>query len=98
MRKDPGEHVDLALEFPEVVEKLWRQLNTTILTQRDCNGWSYQGGHGQIPGPIQPDGVTTSCSPSSLLGTCNETCANKKWETYGQIRDKGPMCGVPGCV
>ena len=58
-------------------------------------GWSYHNTPGAIPGPLQPDN-TTSCSPPELIGTCNKSCANAKWEAYGS--SDGPICGVPGCT
>lgn len=94
LRSDPGEHHDLAADNVQLVHELWKTLNNTILTQRDCNGWSYKGTSAVIPGPVQPDG-TTSCSSPEKLGNCNKTCANNKWKSYGS--NKGPICGVPGC-
>ena len=96
LRNDPGEHVDLSKQFPTLVRTMWATLNETVLTQRDCQGWSYTS-HGEIPGPLQMDGVSRSCSPPLLIGTCNVTCATKKWATYGRIKDDGPICDVPGC-
>jgi len=84
VRSDPGEHVNIARDNPTIVQKLWAQLNQTILTQRDCSGWS---------GPIKGPGGT--CSPASLLGVCNTACAQAKWKAYGS--SDGPHCGVPGC-
>lgn len=96
IRADPGEHLNLADQHPDIVATLWAALNNTALTQRDCVGWSYNGVKGAaIPGPVQPDG-TTSCSPPELLGTCDAECAYSKWEAYGN--KDGPICGVPGCV
>ena len=92
---DPGEHVNVAKENADVVAELWAALNTTILGARDCQGWSYKGTPGKIPGPVQPDG-TTSCSPPELLGKCDTKCAQAKWKTFGN--DDGPICGVPGCT
>ena len=95
LRADPGEHVDLAGQFPGVVAHLWAVLNQTLGGARDCNGWSYKGvANASIPGPRQPDG-TTSCSPPELLGNCNAKCANAKWQAFGKA--DGPICGVPGC-
>merc|ERR1719253_424177 len=82
---DPGEHKNIAAENPDVVQRLWAKLNATILTQRDCNGWTYK----PIPGPAG------TCSPAKLIGKCNQQCANKKWAQYGS--SDGPTCGVPGC-
>jgi hypothetical protein len=85
IRSDPGEHTNIASANPSIVKKLWGQLNQTVLTQRDCNGWTYK----PIPGP----GGT--CSPAKLLGACNAQCAKAKWKQYGTT--DGPVCGVPGC-
>lgn len=85
IRADPGEHVNIAKKNPDIVQKLWAELNATILTQRDCNGWTYE----PIPGP------SGTCSPAKLLGKCDSTCAKKKWAKYGS--NDGPVCGVPGC-
>ena len=96
---DPGEHTDLSASEPELVRQLWAALNATILTQRDCNGWSYKGvPNASIPGPRQPDG-STSCSPPALLGHCDKACAAAHWQTFGDsgAHGKGPYCGVPGC-
>jgi hypothetical protein len=46
-----GEHKNLAAANPDIVATLWAALNQTILTTRDCVGWSYKGRpHGGIPG------------------------------------------------
>lgn len=95
VRADPGEHVDLSADLPDVVAKLWARLNASVGYQRDCNGWTYEGtAAAEIPGPRQPDG-STSCSPPERLGHCNETCADAKWAAYG--KPDGPICAVPGC-
>lgn len=96
LRDDPGEHRNVAKKNPDVVAELWTALNMTILTVRDCNGWSYgKGTPGTIPGP------GGSCSPAALLGHCDKKCAEKKWDAYGAGPGakslSGPMCGVPGC-
>ena len=97
LRADPAERHDVSAANADVVQRLWAALNATILTQRDCQGWSYKGvkapGAG-IPGPAQPGGGT-SCSPPALLGSCDTACAQKKWNAYGN--KGGPVCGVPGC-
>eukprot|EP00051_Salpingoeca_urceolata_P006709 m.88780 g.88780 ORF g.88780 m.88780 type:complete len:641 (-) comp14955_c0_seq1:114-2036(-) len=36
LRADPGEHVNIADDNPDIVQQLWEQLNMTILTSRDC--------------------------------------------------------------
>jgi hypothetical protein len=82
--EDPGEHNNIASQHEDIVTELWTALNRSILTQRDCNGWS-----GPIPGP------SGSCSPPELIGTCNKDCAHAKWLAYGN--KDGPICGVPGC-
>ena len=93
-----GEHKNLAASNPDVVAELYAALNQTILTLRDCNGWSYQGRpNGKIPGPLQPDN-TTSCSPPELIGHCDTKCAQAKWQKYGSHSGDGPHCDVPGCT
>ena len=95
VRADPAERHNLAAANPAVVAELWAALNKTMLTQRDCSGWSYKGKAGaDIPGPAQPGGGT-GCSPPELLGPCNTACAHKKWLPYGNA--DGPVCGVEGC-
>jgi len=96
LRADPGEHWDVSNKNLDMMQQLWAVLNSTILTQRDCNGWSYKGTGHSIPGPWQPDTKTTSCSPPELLGKCNPSCAFAKWQAYGKA--DGPQCGVPGCT
>ena len=96
LRADPAERHDVGAANPDVVQELWAALNQTILTQRDCNGWSYKGTAGTIPGPVQADGETTACSPPGLLGICNTACAKTHWQTYSSKSD-GPVCGVAGC-
>jgi hypothetical protein len=72
-------------------------LNQTILTQRDCNGWSYKGvPGGQIPGPLDPSTNTTGCSPPERLGNCDTECAHNHWKS-GYGNQDGPICDVPGC-
>jgi arylsulfatase A-like enzyme len=97
LRADPGEHVDVSQANKDVVAELTNQLNLIILTQRDCNGWTYKSADSSydIPGPLQPDG-TRSCSPSALLGYCDQGCANALWASYGKA--DGPICGVPNCT
>eukprot|EP01060_Flectonema_neradi_P016533 TRINITY_DN2315_c0_g1_i2.p1 TRINITY_DN2315_c0_g1~~TRINITY_DN2315_c0_g1_i2.p1 ORF type:complete len:535 (+),score=103.15 TRINITY_DN2315_c0_g1_i2:55-1659(+) len=85
LRGDSGEHVNLASSNMDLVNELWGKLNNTILTTRDCSGWT-----GPIPGP---DG---KCSPAALIGKCNKTCADQKWNSYGK-GSGGPLCDVPGC-
>jgi hypothetical protein len=109
VRKDPGERHDLSAQFPAIVEELWAALNATILTTRDCTGWTYKGTVGQIPGPTQPStdpeaNATTSCSPAQRKGPCNTACAKDYWEQNWQSGSHGagshgtpPQCGVPGC-
>ena len=96
LRADPGEHRDLGAARPDVVAALWTALNASLLTLRDCQGWSYEGvRNAGIPGPAQPGGGT-SCSPAALLGPCDQACAQNVWlKGYGN-RD-GPICNVPGC-
>ena len=95
LSSDSSETTDLSATHSETVMALWAQLNHTALTQRDCQGWSYKGTPGNIPGPTQPDG-STSCSPPELLGPCNNSCAANYWSTrYG--RSEGPTCDVPTC-
>ena len=95
LRADPEERHNVAAANPDVVQQLWSDLNNTILTLRDCNGWSYKGtAHGAIPGPAQPGGGT-ACSPPALLGPCNTKCAQTKWGKYGN--KDGPVCDVAGC-
>jgi hypothetical protein len=36
-------------------------------------------------------------SPANLMGPCDATCANAKWESFGGSSGHGPVCGVPGC-
>jgi hypothetical protein len=96
---DPGEHHDVAGDHPQLVAELWAALNQSALTQRDCQGWSYEGvPNASVPGPRQPDG-STSCSPPELLGRCDAACAGRHWDTFGDAGGKGsgPVCGVPGC-
>ena len=82
-----------------MVAELYAALNQTILTLRDCHGWSYKGRpNGRIPGPLQADNKTTSCSPPELLGYCDTKCAQAKWRTYGNYSSDGPHCDVPGCT
>ena len=94
LRADPGEHHNLAADNVDLVMKLWAQLNATVGTQRDCQGWTYPKPHA-IPGPRQPGGGT-SCSPPELIGNCTTACAQAKWRAFGS--SDGPICGVPGCV
>eukprot|EP01062_Namystynia_karyoxenos_P029744 TRINITY_DN222_c0_g1_i1.p1 TRINITY_DN222_c0_g1~~TRINITY_DN222_c0_g1_i1.p1 ORF type:complete len:641 (+),score=182.67 TRINITY_DN222_c0_g1_i1:72-1994(+) len=85
---DASERVNLAAQNPDIVARLWAALNATVLTQRDCSGWTYK----PIPGP------NGSCSPPELLGNCSaqsQACAKAKWQAYGN--KDGPICGVPGC-
>ena len=91
LRQDPGEHVNLAAQHPDIVQQLWLALNTTVMGQRDCSGHS-----GPIPGPTQQDGITTGCSPPSLLGSCDASCAAAHWTRISGKPD-GPVCGVLGC-
>eukprot|EP00041_Stephanoeca_diplocostata_P018292 m.382106 g.382106 ORF g.382106 m.382106 type:complete len:730 (-) comp20970_c1_seq32:2839-5028(-) len=73
LRADPGEHEDLSAGNIDVVHELWTMLNTSVLGQRDCSGWSYKGTNHGIPGPWQPDGTTRYCVSSdiSALAQCN---------------------------
>jgi arylsulfatase A-like enzyme len=98
IRKDPSERHNVAAQFPAIVEELWAALNATLLTQRDCSGWSYRSTPGGIPGPMQadPKGNTTGCSPPALLGVCARQCAGGVWSKFGD--GDGPICGVPGCT
>lgn len=95
LRADPGEHVDLASKYVDIVRNLWAKLNRSNAGARDCQGWSYEGTPGSIPGPLQPDN-STSCSPPQLIGTCNKSCAAEKWAAMGN--PDGPICDVPGCT
>ena len=111
LRKDPGERHDLSAQFPAIVHELWAALNATILTTRDCTGWTYKSTMGKIPGPTQPadpedpkGATTTSCSPAALKGACDAACAKAYWEGHWQSSSHGsgsngspPQCGVPGC-
>jgi len=85
---DPGEHTNIAAQNGGLVRDLWARLNASVLTMRDCSGWS-----GPVPGP---DG---SCSPAKLLGHCDEGCANGYWQGRfgGPAKDQGPICDVPTC-
>eukprot|EP01065_Artemidia_motanka_P043016 TRINITY_DN5886_c0_g1_i2.p1 TRINITY_DN5886_c0_g1~~TRINITY_DN5886_c0_g1_i2.p1 ORF type:complete len:352 (+),score=108.59 TRINITY_DN5886_c0_g1_i2:90-1145(+) len=88
VHSDPSERKNIAASNTALVQQLWAALNATVLTQRDCQGWTYR----PIPGP---DGT---CSPAALLGDCSDSatkCAKAKWESYGG--SDGPQCGVPGC-
>ena len=85
VRADEGEHNNIAMENMELVNELWAKLNHTVLTTRDCSGWT-----GPIPGP------GGRCSPPALVGKCDKTCADKKWRSYGK-GSGGPHCDVPGC-
>lgn len=68
------------------VELLWRALNLTVLTSRDCSAKGDSKGSEGIGG----------CSPAELLGNCDAECAGAYWQThYGH--NLGPICGVPGC-
>ena len=95
VRADPAERHNVAAANPDVVAELWAALNATILTTRDCNGWSYKGTAGAIPGPVQADGKTTACSPPGLIGDCNTDCAKAHWNAFGN--NDGPVCDVQGC-
>lgn len=107
---DPAEKTDLSAAHPGLVRQLWAALNASLLTMRDCSGWSYEGTSGAaIPGPRQPDG-SASCSPPALLGACNASCARAYWEegwaadgTCGSAQSASgefswPHCGVSGCA
>jgi len=86
---DPEERHNLATTMPDVVQAMWQELNRTVLTFRDCEGWM-----GPVPGP------GGSCSPAALKGSCNASCADAHWRTAypgGGAGDQGPLCGVPGC-
>jgi hypothetical protein len=96
IRKDPSERQNLAHELPAIVMELWAILNTTILTQRDCSGWSYKGTTGSIPGPLNPMDNQTGCSPPAKLGACDASCAKAHWQS-GFGNSDGPICDVPGC-
>ena len=88
IRADVGERHDLGGEPPmaAVVERMWAQLNHTVLSSRDCSAVGDSKGSEGIGG----------CSPPGLLGNCDSQCAGKYWKThYGQ--EVGPICGVPGC-
>ena len=104
LRADPGEHVDLSAVYPEMVAQLWKHLNATVATQRDCNGWSYKGVQdATIPGPWvganSGSSFSTSCSPKALLGECNANCSTHLWTSkWGITYDQGPMCAVPECL
>ena len=97
LRADPGEHVDVSQANKDVVDQLTQQLYLEILTQRDCNGWTYKNSDDSyhIPGPRQPDG-TWSCSPSAKIGYCDQSCADAKWKAFGKA--DGPVCAVPNCT
>ena len=97
LRKDPGERHDVAAQFPAIVDELWAALNATILTQRDCAGWSYKGTSGAIPGPLDPSTNATGCSPPAKLGKCDAACAKSMWKAKFGNQD-GPICDVPSCT
>jgi|EP01043_Picozoa_sp_COSAG02_P029134 hypothetical protein len=96
IRKDPSERHNLAAQLPAIVMELWAVLNSTILTQRDCSGWSYKGTPGSIPGPFNPTENQTGCSPPAKLGVCDASCAKAHWQS-GFGNSDGPICDVPGC-
>jgi hypothetical protein len=56
---------NLAEQYPDIVETMYRQLNLSVLT-------SYLHG---ASGPEGNPGGVERCSPPALLGPCNETCA-----------------------
>ena len=88
LRADASEKVNIASQEPTIVASLWQVLNESALAARDCSGWS-----GPIPGP------QGSCSPQSLLGNCNSSCAQQYWNNNfpGALNAPGPICGVPTC-
>lgn len=87
LRADKEERVNLAgaEEHRGLVQQLWAQLNRSVLTGRDCSGWS---------GPVRSFGG--QCSPPELLGPCDSSCAASHWESVSGA-GMGPVCGVPGC-
>lgn len=92
IRADVGERKDLGAEpaLASVVESMWRTLNMTVLSSRDCSAVGGSGGHSY------PSEGIGGCSPTDLLGNCDAECASAYWaKHYGQ--GQGPICGVPGC-
>lgn len=88
IRSDPSEKLDLGglPSWQATVDSLWRALNLTVLTSRDCSALGDSKGSEGIGG----------CSPAELLGNCDAECAGAYWQThYGH--SLGPICGVPGC-
>lgn len=88
VRADASEKHDLGglPNSAATVAKLWRALNLTVLTSRDCSALGHAKGSEGIGG----------CSPAELLGNCDAECAQAYWaELYGY--GDGPICGVPGC-
>jgi arylsulfatase A-like enzyme len=88
LSKDPNEHTNIAADNLELVNDMWAHLNATVLTMRDCSGWS---------GPIKGPGG--GCSPPELLGPCDEACADNYWYSRygGEQHGQGPICDVPTC-
>eukprot|EP01059_Diplonema_ambulator_P003455 TRINITY_DN13137_c0_g1_i1.p1 TRINITY_DN13137_c0_g1~~TRINITY_DN13137_c0_g1_i1.p1 ORF type:complete len:545 (+),score=72.54 TRINITY_DN13137_c0_g1_i1:113-1636(+) len=89
LRDDMGEHNNIAPQNPSIVNDLWAFLNSSVLTVRDCSGWT-----GPIPGP------DNQCSPPSMIGPCNDACATKYYNTKypgGGNGNPGPECSVPTC-
>eukprot|EP01064_Diplonema_japonicum_P021135 TRINITY_DN30690_c0_g1_i1.p1 TRINITY_DN30690_c0_g1~~TRINITY_DN30690_c0_g1_i1.p1 ORF type:complete len:552 (+),score=70.92 TRINITY_DN30690_c0_g1_i1:59-1657(+) len=89
LRADMGEHQNIAAQNPAIVQELWSFLNASVLTVRDCSGWT-----GPIPGP------GGHCSPPALVGPCNATCAAEYYNTHypnGPSGNPGPICSVPTC-
>ena len=89
VRTDISESANIAAQNPTIVSHLWAVLNATVLTVRDCSGWT-----GPIPGP---DG---HCSPTAMYGPCNPSCAKDYWKSHypgSRQAGQGPECAVPTC-
>ena len=84
---DAREQTDLAAAEPATVAELWRVLNDTML-RTFCKRVS-------PPPGVPAHGCGTS--PAALLGSCNESCAQRYWESNFGKGANGPVCGVPGC-
>lgn len=86
--EDPEERRNLAADLPAVAQSMWADLNRTVLTFRDCQGWM-----GPVPGP------GGSCSPAALKGPCDQECSTEYWRNKypGGGSDQGPVCAVPTC-
>eukprot|EP01060_Flectonema_neradi_P008760 TRINITY_DN1626_c0_g1_i4.p1 TRINITY_DN1626_c0_g1~~TRINITY_DN1626_c0_g1_i4.p1 ORF type:complete len:552 (+),score=94.24 TRINITY_DN1626_c0_g1_i4:43-1698(+) len=97
VRTDASEKINIGPSNPDIVARLWRQLNETALTTRDCSGFS-----GPVPGP------GGQCSPPELIGHCDVNCSAAFWATKYPVHPHsffspsddvgpGPVCDVPAC-